>query len=132
LRATHPLLHPLHSCVELFIAQGGSVFFVCFLDGPQLLTLAKTRGTLKCNGEGYPRPTFRWIELDANNLTHQGQELVLCDAISFQRWKRRELANESEMQLNFQCVAIRDARVETKKYEIFGYYIDTDCARAGE
>jgi hypothetical protein len=106
--------------------------FVLFLDGPQLLRSEKLRETMKCDGEGYPRPTFRWIELDANNFTHQGQELVLCEAISFQRWRWRASANESDLQLRFQCVAVRDTRVETQKSEIHAYNIDMNCPRAGE
>ena len=102
------------------------------LDGPELLKATFTGKALKCDGEGDPRPTFQWIELDANNTTHQGQELILCDAISFKRWMQRGFRNESDLELKFQCVAVRDARVETLNYQVPADRIRGYCPQLSE
>ena len=105
---------------------------IFILDGPELLKANFKGKIMKCDGEGDPRPTFQWIELHENNTVHEGQELNLCDAVSFQHWRQRAFDNESLLELKFQCVAVRDARVETLNYQVNVYYIEKFCSQLSQ
>jgi hypothetical protein len=100
---------------------------VVMSDTVELLKAELNGSTLVCTGDGYPRPSYQWIEINANNTVYEGQQLDFCNTNSLQRQEQRALSNESE--LIFQCVAWQDSHKDSMKlnYSLNASLIDRLC-----
>jgi hypothetical protein len=107
----------------MFMMSHGSELFEAYIEGKSLI----------CNEKGNSRASFKWIELtNGNDVVHDGHELTMCFAVSFQRWKQGTQKNEPDLELTFQCVAQQGIIVARLNYTVSASFIESTCSATSQ